>query len=59
MYVPDIYIDENGNETGDSVDLYPCDYLLDDVTVLTWEEVLLAAEADEYIKEFDESEVYY
>ena len=26
--VPDIYIDEDGNETGDSIDLSPCDYLL-------------------------------
>lgn len=24
----EIYIDENGNETGDSIDLSPCDYLL-------------------------------
>ena len=30
MYISkeDIYIDENGNECGDSVDLFPCDYLL-------------------------------
>ena len=28
FYVDDIYIDENGNETGDSIDLSPCDYLL-------------------------------
>lgn len=27
--VPEIYIDEDGNETGDSIDLTPCDYLLD------------------------------
>lgn len=33
------YIDENGNETADSVDLSPCDYLLDDITVLNWEEL--------------------
>ena len=37
--VEDAYIDENGNETGDSVDLSPCDYLLDDITVLNWEEL--------------------
>lgn len=30
-YVEDIYIDEWGNETGDSIDLSPCDYLLDSV----------------------------
>lgn len=28
FYIDDIYIDENGNETGDSIDLSPCDYLL-------------------------------
>lgn len=28
FYVDDIYIDENGNETGDSINLSPCDYLL-------------------------------
>lgn len=28
FYVPEIYTDENGNETGDSIDLSPCDYLL-------------------------------
>ena len=26
--VDDIYIDKYGNETGDSIDLSPCDYLL-------------------------------
>jgi hypothetical protein len=25
----EIYIDNNGNETGDSIDLLPCDYVLD------------------------------
>lgn len=37
IYVDEIYIDENGNETGDSVDLSPCDYLLDSVNVVDWE----------------------
>ena len=36
-YVDDIYIDENGNETGDSIDLSPCDYLLDAVTFYNFE----------------------
>ena len=31
-FVDDIYIDENGNETGDSVDLSPCDYILSEVS---------------------------
>lgn len=35
----DIYIDENGNETGDSIDLSSCDYLLDDIEVVDWEKV--------------------
>lgn len=29
IYVDDIYIDEEGNETGDSIDLNPADYLMD------------------------------
>lgn len=29
----DIYIDEDGNETADSIDLTPCDYLLDTVNL--------------------------
>ena len=31
-----IYLDDKGNETGDSVDRSPCDYLLDDITVEDW-----------------------
>ena len=37
LYVDDIYIDENGNEVGDSIDLSPCDYLLSDVK--QWENI--------------------
>lgn len=40
IYVDDIYIDENGNETGDSVDLYECDYELDDITVYNWQDII-------------------
>ena len=32
----EIYIDDQGNETGDSIDLSPCDYLLDEITVEDW-----------------------
>ena len=39
-YVDEIYIDEFGNETGDSVDLSPCDYLLDETETYDWEELL-------------------
>ena len=35
--VDDIYIDERGNETGDSISLIPCDYELDSVNVVDWE----------------------
>ena len=31
IYVDDIFTDEAGNEVGDSIDLTPCDYLLDTV----------------------------
>lgn len=34
-----IYIDKNGNETGDSISLIPCDYMLDSVNVVNWEEL--------------------
>lgn len=37
--VDQIYIDENGNETGDSISLIPCDYKLDSVNVVNWEEL--------------------
>ena len=33
FYTDDIYTDENGNITGDSIDLNPCDYLLDMVRI--------------------------
>lgn len=35
----EIYIDKNGNETGDSISLIPCDYELDSVNVVNWEEL--------------------
>lgn len=38
LFVDDIYIDENGNETADSVDLSPCDYKLDVVEYHSLEE---------------------
>ena len=37
FFIDDIYIDEEGNETGDSIDLSPCDYLLSKVDVFDWE----------------------
>lgn len=44
IYVDDIYTDEKGNETGDSVDLYECEYALDDVTVYNWDDIALTRE---------------
>ena len=35
-YVDKIYTDKDGNITGDSINLTPCDYLLDDITVDDW-----------------------
>jgi len=37
IYVPEIYTDENGNLTGNSIDLSPCDYLLDCVERYDWD----------------------
>ena len=37
FYPDEIYTDENGNETGDSISLIPCDYELDSVNVVDWE----------------------
>lgn len=35
----DIYTDSKGNITGDSIDLSPCDYLLDDIPVYDFERI--------------------
>lgn len=35
-YRDEIYIDANGNETGDSIDLSPCDYIMSDIECLNW-----------------------
>lgn len=36
-YEADTWIDENGNERGDSIDLSPTTYVLDDITVVDWD----------------------
>lgn len=36
IYVDDIYVDDDGNLTGDSIDLSACDYLLDQVYTKDW-----------------------
>ena len=39
FYVDDIYEDKDGNITGDSIDLSPCDYRLDDIPVFDFEKI--------------------
>ena len=49
----EIYTDENGNITGDSVDLSPCDYLLDGVEVVDWQALFEEQiELDDYEGEY-------
>lgn len=36
-YVDEIYTDKDGNITGDSIDLSPCDYLLDDIELFDFD----------------------
>ena len=40
FHTEEIYIDEKGNVTGDSVDLQPCDYLLKSENDIDWERIL-------------------
>jgi len=39
FFVDDIYTDENGNITGDSIDLSQCDYRLDDIDIFDFEKI--------------------
>jgi hypothetical protein len=39
-YVEEIYTDCHGNETGDSIELSPCDYLINDPNKIDWDELL-------------------
>lgn len=50
LYNDKIYIDKYGNEIGDSIDLSPCDYLLDSTLSFDWyfEEVLGSFEVEVY-----------
>lgn len=36
----EIHTDSDGNEIGDSINLTPCDYLLDDVLITEWESLI-------------------
>lgn len=51
-YVEEIYTDPDGNITGDSINLTPCDYLLDDINIENWlsffeEDIVINAYRDE------------
>lgn len=37
IFIDSIYTDEQGNETGDSINLYPCDYLLNSIYAVNWD----------------------
>ena len=45
IYVDDIYIDERGNEVGDSIDLNECNYILDQAKLFDFNDYI---EVDEY-----------
>ena len=34
-----MWVDENGNERGDSIDLSPTTYKLDDITTMSWDDI--------------------
>lgn len=40
FYVDEIYTDDKGNITGDSIDLSECDYLLQSEKMLAWEDLI-------------------
>ena len=53
FYVDEIYIDENGNVTGDSIDLSPCDYVIDDENVPSLAGVMAEEVFIQYYEETD------
>ena len=54
IYKDSIEIDEEGNEVGDSIDLNPCNYLLDRAIITTWDDL---EEEEISIQYFDEEEL--
>ena len=52
-FYQDIYTDENGNLTGDSIDLSPCDYMLDAAEVIPNWELLFQDEIEMQIVDYD------
>ena len=55
-FVPEIYTDKWGNITGDSIDLSPCDYRLDQTEVITDWWTFLNEDID--IQVYDEGRIY-
>ena len=55
FFEPEIWIDKNGNERADSIDLSPCEYKLDDVTVPDWEKLW---EEDIELQIYEEGDLY-
>lgn len=56
FFVPEIYTDKEGNITGDSIDLSPCDYKLDSTEVKTdW---FTAFDEEVQIQVYDEGRIY-
>ena len=55
FFEPEIWIDEHGNERADSIDLSPCEYKLDDVTVPDWEKLW---EEDIELQIYEEGNLY-
>ena len=53
IYTDGITIDDYGNETGDSIDLNPCNYLLDQTDVTTWEDLFTDEILINFIEEGD------
>lgn len=51
FFEDDTWIDDEGNERGDSIDLSPCDYILDTVHEVDWERIF---EEDVTIPLYDE-----
>ena len=53
-YEKDIWIDDAGNERGDSIDLSPTTYVLDDVDTIDWEKLWTEEVDNIYYEEGDE-----
>lgn len=53
LYNNKIYVDKDGNETADSINLSPCDYLLSSVHVVDWEQFF---EEEIMIQVYDEED---